>query len=334
MKICIWFKVTDGPWGGGNQFLRALSKYLVRNGHEVIEHPDSTAHVVLLNSHNRGPNLLLNFNQIAQLRSMGKITWWGKLVPKLLWLTFHRKGQPILHRLDGVAELIRGYHTKADDLQISVNSLCDYTIFQSVYSQVSFANYGINPSNVKVVYNGVDGEIFFPPETKKGIGQTIHLIAVSWSPNLRKGFTSLAAISCLPKVELKFIGQWPKEVNPQNTILLGKKTSSEIAEILRQSDVFIHAAENEPCSNAILEALACGLPIIYRDSGGNSELAKEYGIPLSNELENNLSELMVHYYDFRKKLLEERSKFLIEHIARVYLGAFEDAIQIVETHGK
>ena len=36
---------------------------------------------------------------------------------------------------------------------------------------------------------------------------------------------------------------------------------------------------DDPCSNALLEALACGLPAAYRDSGGHPELVGEGGLP-------------------------------------------------------
>jgi len=160
------------------------------------------------------------------------------------------------------------------------------------------------------------------------------LVAVSWSSNLRKGFSTLAAVSRISIVELRFIGHWPSEIIPENVILLGPKPSEQVAEILRQSNAMIHAAENEPCSNAIIEALACGLPVLYRDSGGNRELAREYGIALTDELEDNLSELMVHYYDLRDKLRQDHSKFLIDYVVKAYLAAFEEAMQMVGKRGK
>jgi glycosyltransferase involved in cell wall biosynthesis len=334
MKISIWFKITEKPWGGGNQFLRALARNLELLGHEVFNHPTSSADVILLNSHNRGPNLYLNTNQVAQLRSIGRINWWGKIVSQKIWTRIPRKGPPILHRLDGVAALIRGHRTNADILQFGINPLCDYTIFQSAYSKESFLKFGIIPSKSKIVHNGVDGNIFYPAQSTRSVQYPIRLAAVSWSPNLRKGFSTLAEISNILNVELSFIGHWPPEIAPNKTILLGVKNSTEIAEILRQSDAFIHASENENCSNAILEALACGLPVLYKDSGGNRELAKDYGIPLTKELENNLSDLMINYHDYRQKLLVDRSKFLIEDIARRYLDVFEDAIQMVKKYEK
>ena len=38
MKISIGSKIIDGPWGGGNLFVKNLKKYLVNKNHEVIDH--------------------------------------------------------------------------------------------------------------------------------------------------------------------------------------------------------------------------------------------------------------------------------------------------------
>ena len=35
---------------------------------------------------------------------------------------------------------------------------------------------------------------------------------------------------------------------------------------------------NDPCSNALLEALASGLPVVFRASGGHPELVGDAGI--------------------------------------------------------
>lgn len=45
-----------------------------------------------------------------------------------------------------------------------------------------------------------------------------------------------------------------------------------VADYLKVSDLFIHSSKGEGCSNAILEAMAAGLPIIASDTGGTSEI--------------------------------------------------------------
>jgi glycosyltransferase involved in cell wall biosynthesis len=53
--------------------------------------------------------------------------------------------------------------------------------------------------------------------------------------------------------------------------------SHELAELLRRQDIFVTATENDAYSNAIVEALSCGLPAVYLDSGGSGEAVKDAG---------------------------------------------------------
>jgi glycosyltransferase involved in cell wall biosynthesis len=328
VKICIWFGVTDLPWGGGNQFLRALSSALEKAGH-TVSHIPKDADVVLINSHNAGPNLLLHPGIVAQVRQIGRVTKpWLQFIPAEMWKILPRRGPAIIHRLDGVARLIRGRKTVADRLVPAINRLADFTIFQSYYSLKSFASCGLQPKNSDIIFNGVDNEIFYLPSQTRLSDRVIRLIAASWSPNPRKGFAILAKVSQIPGVEVRFAGRWCETINPLKVELLGEKTSSELAEYMRNSDAMIHAAQNEPCSNAILEALACGLPVLYLDSGGNRELAGEYGVEISDDLQDDVERLRVNLSILREKVRAAHSDFLIGPVAKRYTEVFESALQL------
>ncbi len=49
MKINIFFKLKDGPTGGGNQFLKSLRQYL--QSADVYENDAQKADVILINSY-------------------------------------------------------------------------------------------------------------------------------------------------------------------------------------------------------------------------------------------------------------------------------------------
>ena len=53
----------------------------------------------------------------------------------------------------------------------------------------------------------------------------------------------------------------------------------QLAVELRRNDVYLAPSRNDPCSNALLEALASGLPAVYRASGGHPELVGDAGMP-------------------------------------------------------
>ncbi len=58
-----------------------------------------------------------------------------------------------------------------------------------------------------------------------------------------------------------------------------RSTRHGVARLLREHDVYLAASSDDPCSNALLEALASGLPAAYLDSGGHPELVGDGGLP-------------------------------------------------------
>jgi glycosyltransferase involved in cell wall biosynthesis len=77
--------------------------------------------------------------------------------------------------------------------------------------------------------------------------------------------------------------------------------SSELADLLRGHDLFITATENDAYSNAVVEALSCGLPTIYLDSGGTREAVKGAGLAFREKEEiPALLEQLVQEYEQRQ----------------------------------
>jgi glycosyltransferase involved in cell wall biosynthesis len=66
---------------------------------------------------------------------------------------------------------------------------------------------------------------------------------------------------------------------------VGPVGSPEVAELLRSHDVYVAASRDDPCSNALLEALACGLPAAFLESGGHPELVGAGGLSFRSDEE-------------------------------------------------
>jgi glycosyltransferase involved in cell wall biosynthesis len=71
-----------------------------------------------------------------------------------------------------------------------------------------------------------------------------------------------------------------------NVQFLGRVERDAMQKLLPQCDIFVLPSYAEGMSNAALEALACGLPLILTDTGGTSELINENGyiVPAGDDL--------------------------------------------------
>ncbi|WP_312247189.1 glycosyltransferase [Stutzerimonas nitrititolerans] len=91
------------------------------------------------------------------------------------------------------------------------------------------------------------------------------------------------------------------EYDMQSSIqLLGMQKKSEIAKLLSRSDCFVLTSDHETFGVAIIEALACGLPIISTDCGGPSEIVNaENGIVV---MKGNAQAIMEALLEMQKKI--------------------------------
>ncbi len=155
---------------------------------------------------------------------------------------------------------------------------------------------GATAEKIHVVGNGVDINKFSrvpQSEARKQLGITdddIVLISVGALVE-RKGFHRI--IELLPELSqkhpnLKYLivggsspeGDWSERLRQQVAKLrlenvvhfLGAMPSTEIKTPLSAANVFVLATSNEGWANVFLEAMACGLPVITTEVGGNKEV--------------------------------------------------------------
>lgn len=76
------------------------------------------------------------------------------------------------------------------------------------------------------------------------------------------------------KIKSIFIGTGPDELTPKcdNIVFKGRVPHQDIPKYLNAADVFVLPTLNEGCCNAIIEAMACGLPIISSDLPFNHDV--------------------------------------------------------------
>jgi glycosyltransferase involved in cell wall biosynthesis len=154
---------------------------------------------------------------------------------------------------------------------------------------------GIPPDRVRVIGNGVDMEKFRPMarlEARRnlGIGPDAEVLISVGGLVERKGFHRV--IDCLPELlrrhpTLVYLivggpspeGDWSGRLKSQVDRLgldcvrfLGALPSERLREPLSTADVFVLATSNEGWANVLLEAMACGLPVVTTNVGGNAQV--------------------------------------------------------------
>jgi len=253
--LAVFHEFVPPPSGGGHQFLRALVRELRARGLDVEENRISGGtRACLFNS--------FNFD-VRRLRR------------------FSGRGARMVHRVDGPIGTYRGFDDGTDGRILAINrALAEATVFQSRYSLEKHRELGLELVAPVVISNTVDPAIFHPPaHHDPPAGRRLRLVATSWSDNPRKGAETLHWLdrhADLDRVEVTFVGRTQAALERIRTI--DPVDSETLAEILRGQDAYLAASQDDPCSNALLEALACGLPAAYRRSGGHPELVGEAGI--------------------------------------------------------
>jgi len=302
MKIKIIYNFNEGPTGGGNQFLKALKKDLAWLGFYTEKNEE--ADVFLFNSYH-------NLKEVLFLK---------KKFPEKVFL----------HRLGPLFYLHRGKHWKLVDksiLNFSQKVSAGF-IFQSNWSLIKAKAIGFKAKDeeAKTILNWPDKQIFYPLKEKvffQSPDYKIKLISASWSTNFNKGFSFYRFLDeklDFKRYEMTFLGNKPKKVDFKNIKYIPALPSTELAKHLRQGDIFITAAQDEACSNALIEAIACGLRVLALNSGSNSEIVGSAG-ELFQGKEDFISKLDLvrkNYFNYAP-IIKSSSKDYLDFIEQINL---------------
>lgn len=253
--VAVFHEYAPAPSGGGNQFVAALVRELEARGVEVEWNRISGGTpACLFNSFN------FDFRRLRR---------------------FARNGVRMVHRVDGPIGVYRGFDDGTDRRILALNdALAQATVFQSRWSLDAHRELGLDLRDPHVIPNAPDPAIFFPPAGREPVeGRRLRVVASSWSDNERKGADALAWLDRHldhDRYELTFVGR--TQLRLSRARVVAPLPSAELADLLRTQDAYLAASRDDPCSNALLEALACGLPAVFRRSGGHPELVGDAGV--------------------------------------------------------
>jgi sugar transferase (PEP-CTERM/EpsH1 system associated) len=219
---------------------------------------------------------------------------------------------------------------------------------------------GVPARRVTQIYNGVDCQNFRPalsgraalPEsglandTSFIIGSVGRMEAVKDQVCLTKAFILLATMVPEKKDQLRLVmvGDGPLRAQCEN-LLEGAGlrhlawfpgARDDVADLMRGMDLFVLPSLAEGISNTILEAMACGLPVIATQVGGNPELVEEgitgNLIPAANP--GALAEAMIPYLlkpglsanRGRAGRIRTESQFSLETMVDRYMQVYDQVL--------
>ena len=227
-KILINRKPVEGPWGGGNNFVKAIHKYAPKYGFTPVHQFDESIDLIFMIDP-RYDEMGISINEIAKYKQWRPQT---KVVYRINECD-QRKGlvndiDPVINAASGITDLcvfisnwIMDYHTK-NDWKCHRNH---------------------------VVYSGTNKEHFCPRQ--KFNNGKINLVTHHWSDNPLKGQDIYQMLdSWLPMnsdFTFTYIGRTKAQF--KNTAIIPPTFGLDLGEKLSSYDVYISASRHDPGPN-------------------------------------------------------------------------------------
>jgi len=157
----------------------------------------------------------------------------------------------------------------------------------------------ISPSRIRVISNGIDTDFFAPRRDVRSrvleaagvgkdrfvIGSVGRLVPIKDHGLLLKSAERLSQRGV--NVHVLLAGSGPELIRHQEFLktsgpLAGRVTflgaTDKVPEVMNALDVFVLTSISEGMSNTLLEAMACGLPVLATQVGGNTEVVGDPGL--------------------------------------------------------
>ncbi len=165
-----------------------------------------------------------------------------------------------------------------------------------------------------VIRNGVDTELFSPAE---GVGEDTVKILFAGNPTRRKGVEHLAALArALPDdVTLQYTvglrsAATGRPTQSGDLVAVPRRGHAEMPGLYRQADILFFPTRREGLSLVVLEAMACGLPVVATRCSSMPELVDHGKGGFLFEMDN------------RDEMLRCLSRLARDPLMRAEMGAY------------
>ncbi|MDB5228835.1 MAG: hypothetical protein JWN78_3028 [Bacteroidota bacterium] len=205
-----------------------------------------------------------------------------------------------------------------------------HIITVSKYAKEELINYlNIDPHQISIIYHGYDDNIFF-----RQSGPKEYLLHISVYQPKKNVDGIIAAYQNIKGVKLPLIvicPGYPKTISAKNITLIKTQIErKQVAKYMKGAYTFIFPSIHESFGMPLLEAMACGVPVITSNTTACPEVCDHAGIfvdPLSvSEIQSAIEKIMQDkelHDQLSKNALERTKDFSWEKTARLHEELFK-----------
>jgi len=222
-------------------------------------------------------------------------TWLPRDLRALLWLA-RRRRIPVISNQDGVGYPGWAGHEGAEEFNRPLRRLlaaAEHVLYQSDFCKRAADEFLGSPrGSWEVLYNAVDVDSFVPAEKAPSVGPVLLLGGDQYQAyRLEVALRTIRALlPSHPEAHLLVTGRLAMPIEPLVVELglagrvdaIGRYAQRDAPALFQRAHALLHTKVNDPCPSLVIEAMACGLPVVYPMSGGVPELVGEeagVGVP-------------------------------------------------------
>lgn len=210
--------------------------------------------------------------------------------------------------------------------------------------------------HIEVIPNGVDLDRFSVTHLRdKDDDETFTVLCVARLVERKGIFDLIDAVKHIQQQRSNFklvlVGRGDKERQMRAKVereglapwvdFRGSVLHYDVPDVYNEADVFVLPSMNEGMSNAVLEAMASGLPIITTYTGGTTEMLRGNGMIIPMQSPDAIAKAVLELWDSAdlRRAMGARSRAIAEsltwrHVADDYLDLYERTLAAVRTGSK
>jgi hypothetical protein len=259
MKIFINYKPKNVPYGGGNIFSINFINYLKSINNEVVYEFENDIDIFFIIDPFKGKFKKYGLGEIVEYKKNN-----------------NHKGKIVIRIND--CDKTRPNVTKERSREIKIlqhYKNINYFIFNSKFIQEYYMNKYNQLSDINhyTIYNGGNTKIFYPKNNYYN-KEKLTIVTHHWSDNINKGYETYYKLHKYfenrTDYDFKFIG---RKFNDKfkNVPINGPYKGKELAEKLRNCDIYITDSVYDSCPMHVVEGILSGLPILYTTTDGGAK---------------------------------------------------------------